>query len=431
MRSASALLSRNWLIFVDWLDKTAKARAFVSTVETLLPADLLLLEERIQLLAELGPHVPPQELMVYYLDAVAGPYEDAVADPPPQFTDLESVVRELEQVMAAEPGHPLVQLTELIAERARKRRVARLAGKWSELLADRFDEDAVGTVAGAERRALDERRRRKEGPVTARDGNPALVMKLERSGSDLTQAFLFTAWLYMGHSFIKKMCGSDTPMDLDRVRLTLLDVLKSAFILTRQLNSQQRQVDLEFGVPRDMLCFPFDEWRFTDADYALLAKQFVVVVRDLERQPGMQREIIRFAGWERKWEHLTQNGHASPTEIALWITCGNEPDTPRQLYDQLQRDDGVSLGLTFPPRDSPHSLEIAEALDAGTPVVVWPRWCEDMGARQQRVAARFSFREEICRRIADRPITDLPAIVMEIRQELYSASLDRTDPALG
>jgi hypothetical protein len=192
-------------------------------------------------------------------------------------------------------------------------------------------------------------------------------------------------------------------------------------MVTRQLNPQERQVDLEFAVPRDMLCYPFDEWKFADAEYALLAKQFVVVVRDLERQPGMQREMVRYAGWERKWERMTQNGYASPTEIALWITCGSEPSKPLQLYHQLQGDDGVSLGLTFPPRDSPHRLEIAEALDAGTPVVVWPRWCEDMGGRQRSEAASFAFRDEVCRRLADRPMTDLPAIALEIRQEFYRA----------
>ena len=75
-----------------------------------------------------------------------------------------------------------------------------------------------------------------EGPVTAGTGPPALVMKLERSGSGLTHYFLFTAWLYMGHSFVGKMCGSDTPMDLDGVRLPLLDSFKSAFMVTHQLN---------------------------------------------------------------------------------------------------------------------------------------------------------------------------------------------------
>jgi hypothetical protein len=407
--------------FLDWLDKAPKTRAFVSTVEVLLPADLLLLEERLLLFAELGPYVEQRDLMFHYLDALAGPYEDAVADPPPQFTDLESLVCELEQVMAAEPGHPLVQLTESIAERARKRRVAKLARKWSTLLAERIDEDALDAAAGAERRALEDRRQRGAGPAATRDGRPALVMKLERSGSGLTHFFLFTAWLYMGHAFVGKMCGSNTPMDLDGVRLSLLNALKSAFMVTRQLNPQERQVDLEFAVPRDMLCYPFDEWKFTDAEYALLAKQFVVVVRDLERQPGMQREMVRYAGWERKWERMTQNGYASPTEIALWITCGSEPSGPLQLYHQLQGDDGVSLGLTFPPRDSPHRLEIAEALDAGTPVVVWPRWCEDMGGRQRSEAASFAFRDEVCRRLADRPMTDLPAIALEIRQESYRA----------
>jgi hypothetical protein len=44
-----------------------------------------------------------------------------------------------------------------------------------------------------------------------------------------------------------------------------------------------------------------------------------------------------------------------------------------------------------------------------------------MGGRQRSEAASFAFRDEVCRRLADRPMTDLPAIALEIRQEFYRA----------
>ena len=116
------------------------AHAFANTVEELLPTDLLLLDERVALFAELGPHVPQKNLMSFYLEATSGPYQDTVAEAPEEFTDLESLVCELEQIQSGEPGHPLVRLTESIAERASKK-AAKAARHWSDVLAARLDED--------------------------------------------------------------------------------------------------------------------------------------------------------------------------------------------------------------------------------------------------------------------------------------------------
>ena len=79
------------------------------------------------------------------------------------------------------------------------------------------------------------------------------------------------------------------------------------------------------------------------------------------------------------------------------------------------------LDSTFPPRDSPHTIEIAEALEAGIPIAVWPRWCGDMPPGPNGTGpADFAVREELSRRMADRPITDLPMIVLEMRQHYAS-----------
>lgn len=401
---------------ITLVDRTPTAETFVAAVEELLPTDLFLLEERFRLLAELGPHVPQSELMDYYLSALSGPYQDVVADPPPPFAGLADLVCELEQVVGEEPGHPLVRLIECIAERSRQRKVPKAAFGWSDRLARRMDEDAREPVPGPQQRYLADRRSAKAAPRLLTTGRAALVLRLEGSGPRPTELFGFTAWLYLGRSFKKTLYVNDAPMDLDRVRLTLMEVMERAFVEARQLDPAKRWMDLEFAVPREMLCYPFEEWKLPDHEYATLAENFVVVVRDLKRQGGLVRYVR-----ESKWEHLTRNGHVPPTEIYLWITCDDEPHAPRRLYNLLKTEDGVSLGLTFPPRNSPHTIEIAEALEAGTPVAVWPRCCSDMASGPNGAGpANVAFQEELSRRMADRPITDLPMIVLEMRQQLAS-----------
>jgi len=304
--------------FIDKNDDSALG--FLEKVEELLPTDLLSLAERRQLIAELGPYVAQQDLITYYRDATAD-------GAPRQFADLGDLVRELEQVMTDEPGTPLVLLTESIAERAQHRRARKAGRRWSDVLAQRIDAEAAGgPAAGAQQRYLAERRTMKAKPLSSEPGRAALVLRLEPSGPR-PDHYLFTAWLYLGDSFIDTMYGSDDPMVLDHVRLALIEVLERAFIRAGQPDRKVRQMDLEFAVPRKLLCYRFEQWTLSEAAYMVLADQFVVVVRDLMRQRGVRR----YMGWESKWEHLAQNGHASPAKIYRWISCADGPCAPGQL----------------------------------------------------------------------------------------------------
>lgn len=177
-------------------------------------------------------------------------------------------------------------------------------------------------------------------------------------------------------------------------------------------------MDLEFAVPRTMLCCPFEGWTFADSPHALLGKKFVVVVRDLERQRG----LIRYVGWEDKWNYLATNGNASHDGIIKWITC-DDSVAPGDLFDNFDREDAGVLGLTFPARDSPHDFDLTQVLDAGTPIVIWPHWCKDMTPPPENATPiNFAFHEELPRRLEGRPITDLPRIVMEMRREYSGAA---------
>ncbi len=397
--------------FLEWADQTPMSRDFVTTVAELLPTDLLLLDERVALFEELGPRVPQRNLMSYYLEATSGPYQDTAAEAPEEFTDLESLVCELEQIPSGEPGHPLVRLTECIAERAGQRRAARSARHWSDVFAARLDEDSEG---GGERRYLAGRRRpRPVLPATAPAGRATLVLKLERSGPRPDAYFLLTAWLYIGREFKKTIYSNDDPIEFSAVKVELISILESAFKAARQLDPDKGRMDLEFAVPRTMLCCPFETWTFSSSPHALLGKKFVVVVRDLERQRG----LIRYVGWEDKWNYLAENGNASHDGIMKWITC-DDSVAPGDLFDNFDREDAGVLGLTFPARDSPHNFDLTEILDTGTPIVVWPHWCKDMPSPPENgTPLNFAFYEELRRRLTGRPITDLPRIVMDMRRD--------------
>ena len=135
----------------------------------------------------------------------------------------------------------------------------------------------------AERRFLAERRRprHKIPAATTTAGRATLVLKLERSGPRPDVYFLLTAWLYIGREFKKTIYSNDDPIEFNAVKVELIGILESAFRAARQLDPDEQRVDLEFAVPRTMLCCPFERWTFTDSPYALLGKKFVVVVRDL------------------------------------------------------------------------------------------------------------------------------------------------------
>ncbi|MGH3273915.1 MAG: hypothetical protein ACRDNZ_06260 [Streptosporangiaceae bacterium] len=417
---SSALAQRGGLQklaeLLEWVDRTPMAQAFANTVEELLPTDLLLLDERVTLFTELGSHVPQKKLMLYYAEATSGPYQDTVAEPPERFTDLESLVCELEQIPSGEPGHPLIRLTEWIAEQATKKKIAKSARRWSDVLAARFDEDSAGPGTGAERQYLAERRRpRRTLPTPRAEGGQAtLVLKLERSGPRPDAYFLLTAWLYLGRDFKKTVYSNDDPIELQMMmRNVLIGVLEEAHKAARQFDPDRRRVDLEFAVPRSMLCFPFEKWTFAESPYSLLAKRFVVVVRDLERQ----RRLIQYAGWEDRWTHLAENGNASQDGVIRWITC-DDPVAPGDLFDHFDRENVGVLGLTFPARNSPHYFDLTEMLDAGTPIAVWPHWCKDMPIDPGNgTPIGLAFKEELHRRLHGRPITDLPKIVMEMRRD--------------
>jgi vWA-MoxR associated protein C-terminal domain len=86
----------------------------------------------------------------------------------------------------------------------------------------------------------------------------------------------------------------------------------------------------------------------------------------------------------------------------------------------LRADSYFSLGLTFPPLPGGQHVDLAEVLDTGAAIMVWPRRHCVHPTGLPEGAGRCSgdlFKQEICRRLAGRPLSDLPQIVWEMRKE--------------
>ena len=399
-----------------FLDGSVAAEKFAEAVERLLPSDeFLSLSDRAQLIRDLSPYVSGSELGSYYRAVTSELAQRA-------FVDLEDLISELEQLLPHGQCNPLIMLTEAVAQHATLARAADIAGQWSERLAADIDSRTRGMASDREQRNLTELRKRGAGISVADSGRPALVLQLEPSGPRRDR-YLLSAWLYLGNSFVDKICGGDNPVALNELRAVILDALNRALIRVEQIDKNSTEIMLEFIIPRQLMCYPFEHWSNDAANYRSLAVQFVVVVRDLDRQ---RDPALRLA-WRRKWLHMRLLDNASNAGISRWITCADEPCNADQLYRQLLPDEWVSLGLTFPPKPGGHRFELAAMLDAGTPVAVWPRRCEHAGGEAIGTGLGERFKESLCQRLGGRRLEDLPRLVLELRMQQTRAD----DPGSG
>jgi hypothetical protein len=144
-------------------------------------------------------------------------------------------------------------------------------------------------------------------------------------------------------------------------------------------NAPLEGLSVEFVLPNQMLQLPVDEWT---VGRNALGFDYPVMVRSLERLRNRGGLEAR-KRWLDKWERLQR---AEPGGGNSVMVRGHE-NLPLQTY-QLQREDGpCSVFLDSPPgggRGSQSSALVAppravgeelfdEVVDAGVPVMVWPR----------------------------------------------------------
>jgi len=391
------------------IDGSDQAKRFQAEVRALPPTDIYSFQERTDFIRELEPFIPAAELAAYYqivMDhlGVAGAFERRA------LASAGDLVSEVEQITTEKSCHPVIMLTEAIVHESDVPGAAATMRPWGDTLAENLDGiDARGDQRGKLADLRQSGFRRSARP----DGRAKLVLQLEPSGPRHDR-YLFGASLYLGNTLDSKKSDPDKAISLDEVQAALKDVLTWA--IDRLEPAGILRIDLEFVLPRDLLCEPIEEWANRDTEDEQLQDDFVVVVRDLERQRNPRLRLR----WRQKWQELIDNGPG--TAMSRWITCNDPERAPGQLFKELRAGSCFAVGLTFPPVPGVHGFRFNEVLNAGLPIAVWPRRrCEHTEAARPRNGGPCTgllFKDDLCDRLADLDLQDLPQLVLDLRTEV-------------
>jgi hypothetical protein len=390
------------------IDRTQATERFQDEVHRLLPSEIFRLEERIEFISFVRESVLPAKLNYYYQRA-AGDFLTRNLETP------EDLVGELEEKMATGVGHPIIRLTEAIARTANKRTTEKHARTWSDRMAKRIDEMGQGEHE-AERKWLARFRDYNASHAHPSSERVTLVQVIEPSGPRIDR-FLYRAFVYRDEPEPESVYASDVPQTLDDVQGVAMGVLRRIIEQSRRPDGIS-DIELEFFLPRRLLWYPVEDWSISS--YNSLGTDYVVVVRDWDRF----HEPLLWYGWRRKWASFQEVSDdasgAAEAALSKWVTCSDVPLEPGALSLELRTDEHLSLGLTFPPLPDGQNVDLAEALDSGTPIVVWPRRRCDHPPSVQMVGEDCHghlFKQDISRRLAGHRLADLPRIVWAMRKE--------------
>lgn len=383
---------------------------FRDKVNHLLPSEIFTLRQRFEFIAFVREMVPAAELSSYFRLA-------AKELPDRDLRTADDLVGELEEMLVPGAGHPLIRLTEAIADASSRRgKNVRQAMEWSMRLAERVDKLSPGRQDV--KWLLASRKHSPDRSASAPREPVALVQVIEPSGAGKDR-YLYRAWMYRdAHTREPEVISADdSARSLDGVREQAGQALRQ--VVQRLGPDGPADIDLEFFLPRQLLWYPVEDWGITQN--ASLGTHYVVVVRDLGR---IQEPMLR-PGWQRKWARYADDSAAddpaAAEAFARWVTCADAPFEPGTLTRELRVDECFAVALTFPPRPRGQHVDLAEALDAGTAIMLWPRQrCEHSGgaaAGQGNSCAGLFFKQEISRRLDGHRLADLPKVVWEMRKE--------------
>src|SRR5262249_10829858 len=137
---------------------------------------------------------------------------------------------------------------------------------------------------------------------------------------------------------------------LDEVKRRLNKVLEQ---IHRELRKGANGLTLEFCLPRELLCWPVDEWKVEVGlgTFSPAGIRYPVVVRFRDRAA----DYLVHPLWFQKWDHF-QPPKPSPVVPILWVHHPAEFQ-PQDIYTRLLgSDDLVCLGLGFmPPTSCPRT----------------------------------------------------------------------------
>jgi hypothetical protein len=320
-------------------------------------------ETRGELFALLSGVVLPDIEAVYL--AVAGPLAPRL-----HATTYQEVFRTLETLNARPDGMPRSLLfVEHIAARVRAELAVRLH-RWVDRQAAAMD--LAQEVAAVRREVRGDR------PRPPRTSDAYVVFQLRREGLD-DDFYRLSHWRQLDLSDgWHPVRGGDATGDLDRVKRRVAEVVEE---IEGEWAGFGPRIHVEFVLAGELINLDVDQWPWeTDAPLPEpLGCRYPVVVRSLERMAARKYHRTWHERWARLRAQLDQAG-AITAEATCWGRDGSARAV-RELMSLLQRDAAaVSLVLGSPPRpESRGRDEIAVALRAGIPVVVWERGGSDDG----------------------------------------------------
>ena len=398
------------------LDGSAPGNSFVAEVARQLPSDFFALADRLKFIEEIERIIQPDEICMYY-ERVAG------FDCDNPLPDAETLVHELEELIPDNArNHPLILLTEEIANGTSKILPRKAARKLSEDLAARID-GCTGLEHGGERSRLAALRRERPAAQRSQNRSPrraahdveraTLTFMLDPYVPRRDAGYRLQIWLYRGDSQPEQLCAVDDPVTMSEIEREVLGQIESV-VPKLSRPGAVANVDLEFILPRSMLGYSVEDWAIGEKKYMTLGTRYQVVVRDGERL----RQPLLWTIWQEKWQRVSSAKLTPDVLFSRWLTCLDAPRGPGELYRELLNNEYVSFGLTFPPEPYEGRLELYDALDAGIPVAVWPRGrcAHSVPANPADPCIGVEFQKNLCREMAGKPLRDIPGLVREARQ---------------
>ncbi|MFD5802071.1 MULTISPECIES: VMAP-C domain-containing protein [unclassified Streptomyces] len=165
---------------------------------------------------------------------------------------------------------------------------------------------------------------------------------------------------------------------------------------------------LTFVLPREWLNEPVAHWECGEDDSTPLGCAYPLVVTDRHRhRSGRLRHQLR-----KKWGKLG----ASQGVPLRRVDCGT-PERPAGLRKRL-RDEAELAGFGTPPSTAREHFEVG--LTVPVPVLLWPRrGCSGDG--HDDPCPGTAFLDELAESVADVPPSQLPRLVMELRETAEAA----------
>lgn len=145
---------------------------------------------------------------------------------------------------------------------------------------------------------------------------------------------------------------------------------------------------VEFVLPTELLNLDVDQWtreRPPDPYSVPIGTEYDVVVRSQER--------LRTPVWHRSWQRRSRLLHEPGAECVVHELPHGLAERPRALRVHLNREESVvACLLTAPPDVEPGRSQLAVAMRAGLPVVLWCRDAE-CGEQLTRLLRNLDIRQ--------------------------------------